>query len=145
MPCHVVRGIKCQVDHCSPASLSLEPVYQQGYLTASTAPEDSDSPSGWEGCQQSPWKARQEAREGETEMERGGKKNNRTKSEGITLQRHEWQCCFRATILVTKIYPIMSWRKRHPCGSSDDIYSGIGTFNDWHVSGSASGISRNLV
>lgn len=28
------------------AGLSLEPVYQQGYLTASVAPEASDSPSG---------------------------------------------------------------------------------------------------
>lgn len=28
------------------AGLSLEPVYQRGYLTASAAPEASDSPSG---------------------------------------------------------------------------------------------------
>lgn len=28
------------------AGLSLEPVYQQEYLTASAAPEASDSPSG---------------------------------------------------------------------------------------------------
>lgn len=45
------------------AGLSLEPVYQQGYLTASAAPEASDSPSGWEGCQQSHWKERQQKSE----------------------------------------------------------------------------------
>ena len=62
------------------AGLSLEPVYQQGYLTASAAPEASDSPSGWEGCQQSPWKERWER-----ERERGKKTHTHTHNE---IRRH---------------------------------------------------------
>lgn len=77
------------------ASLSLEPVYQQGYLTATAAPEASDPRSGWEGCQQSLWKR---------------EKTHTMKSEGITVHSQEWQHCFRATSLVTQIKPIILWR-----------------------------------
>lgn len=77
------------------AGLSLEPVYQQEYLTASAAPEASDPLNGWEGCQQSLWKR---------------EKTHTMKSEGITEQSQEWQRCFRATTLVTQIKPIIFWR-----------------------------------
>lgn len=73
------------------AGLSHEPVYQQGYLTASAAPGASDSLSGWEGCQQSPWKDEQ--------------KKKKRKSEGITVEGQEWQRCFIATTLVAKNKP----------------------------------------
>lgn len=117
------------------AGLSLEPVYQQGYLTASAAPEASDSPSGWEGCQQSPWKERRR----KWARKRGGggetKKKNTMKSEGITAQRQEWQRRFRATTLVTKINPIILWRK----GTAWHLWWCLlwdrWHLNDWHVSG----------
>lgn len=104
------------------AGLSLEPVYQQGYLTASAAPEASDSLSGWEGCQQSPWKERE-----------GGKKPT-MKSEGITAQSQEWQRCFRVTTLVTKINPIILWRK----GMAWHLWWCL-LRDCWHISGRAYG------
>lgn len=64
------------------AGLSLEPVYQQGYLTASAAPEASDSPSGWEGCQQSPWKERRR----KWARKRGG--GGETKKKNNEIRRH---------------------------------------------------------
>lgn len=119
------------------AGLSLEPVYQQGYLTASAAPEASDSPSGWEGCQQCPWKERQT----QWEIERTKKIYTHThthtmESEGIRIQRQEWQPRFRASTLVTKINPIIFWRK----GIARCLWWYL--LWDWHVSGRAPGYER---
>lgn len=117
------------------AGLSLEPVYQQGYLTASAAPEASDSPSGWEGCQQSPWKERQR----KWERNGGEKKKNTMKSEGITVQSQEWQRCFRATTLVTKINPIILWRKGKAWHLCWYLLWDWWHFDEWHISGKAHG------
>lgn len=72
------------------AGLSLEPVYQQGYLTASAAPEASDSPSGWEGCQQSHWKERQ--RKWEREKKHYEIRRHHSSELGVTasLQSHHF-------------------------------------------------------
>lgn len=75
------------------AGLSLEPVYQQGYLTASAAPEASDSPSGWEGCQQSHWKERQRKWEREKKKKQHYEIRRHHSSElGVTasLQSHHF-------------------------------------------------------
>lgn len=115
MPCHVVGGVRCQVDHCS---------LQVCHLSQSTS-RDIWQPA----LHQGPQTLRVDERgvnnpPEKRDREKGGR-GGTMKSEGITVQSQEWQRRFRATTLVTKINPIILWRK----GTEwhlDDVYCGTG-------------------
>lgn len=111
------------------AGLSLEPVYQQGYLTASAAPEASDSPSGWEGCQQSPWKERQRKRGKKTHNEI---RRHHSSEPGVTALFH----CHH---FGDKNKPNYPWRKGMAWHLWWYLLWDWWHLNDWHISGRAHG------
>lgn len=126
MPCHVVGGVRCQVDHCS---------LQVCHLSQSTS-RDIWQPA----LHQRPQTLRVDERgvnnppEKRDGREREKKHTHTMKSEGITAQSQEWQRCFRATTLVTKINPIILWRK----GMVWHLWWCL-LWDCWHVSGRAHG------
>lgn len=61
------------------------------------------------------------------------------KTEGITVQSQEWQCRFRATTLVTKINPIILWRKGTAWHLWWCLLWNQWHWNNWHISGRALG------
>lgn len=90
MPCHVVRGFRCQVDHCSLQVCHMsqstsrdiwQPALHQGPQTLWVDERGVNNPPG-----------------------KTSRKKKR-KSEGITVEGQEWQRCFIATTLVAKNKP----------------------------------------
>lgn len=135
MPCHVVGGLRCQVDHCSLQVCHLsqsssrdiwQPALHQRPQTLRVDERGVNNPP--------------EKRDRESKRDKGENTHTHTlNSEGITVESQEWQRCFRPTTFVTKINPIILWRKGMAWHLWWYLLRDWWHFNDWHISGRAHG------
>lgn len=114
MPCHVVGGVRCQVDHCSLQVCHLsqstsgdiwQPALHQRPQTLRVDERGVNNPAEKETDSQE-----------ETEKERGGKKTIKKKSEGITVQSVVSQ-------------PPLRWQKQ----TQLSLLENGGTGGGWHA------------
>lgn len=140
MPCHVVRGIRCQVDHCSLQVCHLSQSTSRNIWQPALHQRPQTLRVDERGVNNPPEKrSRQSERAKEEGKAHTHTQTHTMKSEDITVQSQEWQRCFRATTLVTKINPIILCRKGMAWHLWWYLLWDGWHFNDWHISGRAHG------